>query len=527
MVGFWVFPARHPLEFRQKISGQIMAIKYPGQIIKWLVIWMLFQCLTIATGAYAGEKRLALVVGVANYKFTAPLKNTINDANLIGSRLSQLGFDVQKLINPSLLEFRQTLKRFAFEAETADVAFVYFAGHGVEYGGINYLIPVDTKARNRTQINAHSVSLEELLESVDGARRIRVVILDSCRNDPFIDENTGKANLEVVDASNRRSGLAPADPERGTLVAFAQEAGKVAADGDGDNSPYAMSLAKHLVTPDLEIGLMFRRVRDSVLRSTGNSQNPHTYGALPGVPFFLAGKSQEANQLVANERKNAWSSLAPDQEVQMVALAVEGDTRAMLGLAYMRLNPEEENYSPKQAFSLLKRAAKKGNNDEAIYELGRLYEKGIGTDQNVAKAIELYRRAAILNNADAINDLGFLYYQGGLGIARDPQKALKYFERAADLKHPQASFNFAALVDDGLVKEKGPEDSARYLFSALRSGAEDVLKVLSDNPKMFKRETLRQLQKQLALHEFYTGAIDGVVGPGTQRGLKRAYGINE
>ena len=132
-----------------------------------------------------------------------------------------------------------------------------------------------------------------------------------------------------------------------------------------------------------------------------------------------------------------------------------------------------------------------------------------------------------LGFADAINDLGFLYYQGGLGLARDPAKALSHFERAADLRHPQAMFNFAALIDDGLVPTKGPEDAAGYLYDALRSGSADVLDLLSERPTMFTDATRRALQARLAEHAFYTGSIDGDFGPGTQRGIRRAYGLTE
>ncbi len=129
--------------------------------------------------------------------------------------------------------------------------------------------------------------------------------------------------------------------------------------------------------------------------------------------------------------------------------------------------------------------------------------------------------------ADTINDLGFLHYQGGKGIIRDPQKAIKLFGKAADLRHPQAMFNYAALIDDGLVKNKDAQAAAHYLFKSLRSGAEDVLNQLSQNPLMFKKKTRIALQQLLAQAKFYDGSIDGLIGPGTKRSLKRAYGIIE
>ncbi|MFK5980243.1 MAG: caspase family protein [Rhizobiaceae bacterium] len=496
--------------------------------IRWvlsLIFAVFFAALLPASGD-ATEKRIALIIGVAEYSNILKLKNTVNDTRLIARKLQNLKFDVTLVENPNLAELKEKIANFTFKAEIADVALVYYAGHGIEFAGVNYLIPTDIEANDRNEIVANSVSLDDILLSVDRARQLRIVILDSCRNDPFVDEGSGQSSIFVQNAAVRRAGLAPASPERGTLVAFAAEAGQVASDGEGSNSPFALAISQHLETPDLEIGLMFRRIRDSVLEATGNTQEPHTYGSLPGKPYFFAGESQSSNTLTSSEQRKAWGSLAPDQEAQMIALADEGDTRALIGLAYMRLNPEETNYDPKRAIALLERAAKTGD-AEAQYELARLYEKGIGVAQNVKKAIELYHQAADTNYADAINDLGFLHYQGGLGIIRDKKRALEYFGRAADLRHPEAMFNYAALIDDGLVPGKGPKDAAKYLYNALRTGAEEVLNQLLENPKMFKKPTRLELQKQLSKVTLYTGALDGQIGPGTKRGLKKAYGLQE
>mgnify|MGYP002700493462 FL=1 len=278
--------------------------------------------------------------------------------------------------------------------------------------------------------------------------------------------------------------------------------------------------------PGLEISLMFRQVRDRVLQQTGNLQEPHTYGSLTGVPFYLAGAADGEVDVASIEPIDAWASLRSDQEEQLLALADLGDTRSMLGLAYIRLNPNEGRFDPQAAVSFLQRAADAGS-PEAQFELAKLYERGTGVAVDHPKSLQLYRAAAEQDFADAINDLGFLHYQGGLGLPADPQKALTFFERAADLRHPQAQFNFAALIDDGLIADKGPEDSAHYLYQSLRSGSSDVLNLLSERPTMFTEQTRRALQGQLKQNAFYQGALDGDFGPGTQRGIRRAYGIEE
>jgi len=470
------------------------------------------------------EKRLALVVGVSEYASVPDLENTVHDGALVAETLRSLQFDVIEKYNLGLREFKALLAQFEFEAETADVALVYFAGHGVEVGGQNFLIPTDSTATSRADVAKSSISLNEILSAVDKARQLRIVILDSCRNDPFAQAE----NVEIVTLKQSvpLSGLAPPSPERGTLVAYAAKAGAVALDGAGKNSPFARALSDTLKKKDLEIGLAFRQIRDSVLIATNNFQEPHTYGSLSGEPYFLAGQRQTVNTLEAKERKNAWSLLEVDQEKQLQVLAQRGDVRALKGLAYMRLNPDEDRYAPEQAVDLLQNAVEEGD-PEAMFELGRLYEKGIGVEQDVAKALELFHRSAAENFADAINDLGFLHFQGGLGVPQDQKKAIEYFSKAAELRHPEAMFNYAALIDDGVVEGRDQKDAAEYLYRALRTGNEQVLDLLSENPTMFKQGTRRSLQAKLSEKEFYEGDIDGQFGPQTQRGLRRAYGLSE
>lgn len=485
--------------------------------------------LMMAAAAQAASDRIALVIGVAEYQHLPPLENTRNDAAAMASTLEGIGFDVSLALDPGTAEMEQLLDDFAFRSEVADLALVYFAGHGIEVQGENFLIPADAKVASNRDVQRQSLSLKQLLAAVDRARKMRIVILDSCRDNPLGDsialEQTPVQAGGTSQATRGGGGMAPADPDRGTLVAFAARDGQVALDGSGSNSPYATALMEKMVQPGLEISLMFRQVRDRVLETTANLQEPHTYGSLTGVPFYLAGPGKGDAPVAVADASEAWAALKPDQEEQLLALADLGDTRSMLGLAYIRLNPNQGRFDPAEAVSFLQRAADAGS-PEAQFELAKLYERGTGVEADPAKALELYRAAAEQDFADAINDLGFLHYQGGLGLPANPQKALSFFERAADLRHPQAQFNFAALIDDGLIPSKGPQDSAHYLYEALRSGSSDVLNLLGERPNMFTPQTRRALQEKLKENNFYAGAIDGDFGPGTQRGIRKAYGLD-
>ena len=479
--------------------------------------------------ASASPDRVALVIGMAEYDTITPLTNTRNDAEDLADTLTEIGFDVTRGIDLSLAELRAVMKEFSFRSETADLALIYFAGHGIEVQGENFLIPVDARPTSNIDVQRQSVSLKDMLEVVEKARVMRIVILDSCRDNPLggaIDTNAVvQSALEATDQATRGAGgLAPANPDRGTLVAFAAKDGQVALDGTRGNSPYARALMEKMAKPGLEISLMFRQVRDAVLQETQNLQEPYTYGSLTGKPFYLSGAPDAGTDLATAEPSKTWSQLRPDQESQLLALANLGDTRSMLGLAYIRLNPEDSRFDPSQAVSFLERAVERGS-PEAQMELAKLYEQGIGVDIDEARALELYQAAADQDFADAINDLGFLHYQGGLGLRPNPDKALELFERAADLRHPEAQFNFAALIDDGLIPNKGPKDAATYLYAALRSGSQDVLNLLLERPTMFAEETRRELQAQLQAYEFYNGALDGDIGPGTKRSIRAAYGL--
>ncbi|MGR3620853.1 caspase family protein [Pseudophaeobacter sp.] len=495
--------------------------------LKFLAISL---CLVLPQTAAAARDRIALVVGMANYQFLPPLQNTHNDANGMAQTLEGIGFDVTLSLDATALEMTQLLDDFAFRSEVADLALIYFAGHGIEVQGENFLIPVDANVTSNRDVQRQSASLKQLLDAVDRARKMRIVILDSCRDNPLGDNIVLEASTQAETTTNETrgggGGMAAADPDRGTLVAFAARDGQVALDGTGTNSPYAQALMQKMVQPSLEISLMFRQVRDLVLQNTGNLQEPHTYGSLTGVPFYLTGASVAGSEALPAGTSEAWSALKPDQEEQLLALAELGDTRSMLGLAYMRLNPNAGRFDPAAAVAFLQRAADAGA-PEAQFELAKLYERGTGVATDPQKALQLYQAAARQNFADAINDLGFLHHQGGLGLPANPQKAYGFFQRAAELRHPQAQFNFAALIDDGLVPGKGSEDAAQFLYAALRSGSSDVLDLLSERPNMFTTDTRRALQKQLQAHQFYEGSIDGDFGPGTQRGIRRAYGLEE
>lgn len=252
------------------------------RILFLLPVLLLFFC----QPAWAGN-RVALVIGNSAYKNAAPLSNPVNDAAIVEATLKNAGFDVVETRRDlQAIEMRRTLRDFADQARDADVAVIYYAGHGMEIEGTNYLIPVDATLERDTDVYDEAFSLDRVMLAIEPARQLRLVILDACRNNPFSEKMK-----RTVGSRSISRGLARIEPATAnTLVAFAAKAGSTASDGNSKNSPYAAALVKYIGTPGLDLRRVFGFVRDDVMKATGNRQEPYVYGTLGGddVPLVPA-----------------------------------------------------------------------------------------------------------------------------------------------------------------------------------------------------------------------------------------------
>jgi formylglycine-generating enzyme required for sulfatase activity len=234
----------------------------------------------------AGERRIALVIGISAYQNAPHLANPINDARAIGDSLRRLKFDVTELYDPGFMELNNGIRSFGIKAAAADVAVVYYAGHGVQVDRENYLIPADAKLERERDLLYEAVPLDRLLGEVSQASRIGIVLLDSCRNNPFI-ERVSRSMSIAGRSVTTTPGLARVDNvPRNTMVVMAAKADQVAEDG-ADHSPFAAALLAHLQIPGLELSLFFRSVRDTVLRATQNRQEPYVFSSLGADPFYF------------------------------------------------------------------------------------------------------------------------------------------------------------------------------------------------------------------------------------------------
>lgn len=231
----------------------------------------------------SGETRIALVIGNSAYPSGA-LSNPKNDAAAVAGALKSLGFDVALKLNASKSEIDAALAGFSSKADKAGVALVFYAGHGIQVAGVNYLVPVDAQPQSERDLKRQMVKLDDVIEDMGGAK-VRLVFFDACRDNPVTRSFT---------RGGARGMAAPVEAT-GTLISFATKHGNTALDGDGQHSPYTQSLLQELGRADgVEVEQMLRRVQQGVRKATGGQQEPWRYGSLDGDFYFKLAQSSDS-----------------------------------------------------------------------------------------------------------------------------------------------------------------------------------------------------------------------------------------
>ncbi len=256
---------------------------------------LLIYCICFGCSSASAGKRVALVIGNSTYQNAPRLPNPANDAAAVAAMLEGANFEVEPKFDLSATSLRKTLREFADRTRDADVAVVYFAGHGVELDGANYLVPVDATLETDGDVLDETVPLDRVLFAVEPARQLRLVILDACRVNLFVD----RMRRGAAASRSTSRGLARVEPTTAnTLIAFAAKAGSTASDGSSSNSPFVKALIEYLPRPGLDVRRALGFVRDDVLKSTSNKQEPYVYGSIGGdeVPLVPALTSTTAVQ---------------------------------------------------------------------------------------------------------------------------------------------------------------------------------------------------------------------------------------
>ena len=425
--------------------------------VRLLVVAVLAVVVLAVPAVVLADGRVALVVGNSTYAHIGRLPNPDNDAADMSAALRRLGFEVTTELDANRAELTEALRAFTRQSAGADVSLVFYAGHGIEMDGVNYLVPVDARLERDVDVRFETVRVDDLLVSTSGAS-LRLVILDACRNNPLA------RSMQRTAATRTVSGGSFADLNEDllgdeTLVAYAAAAGTTAADGRGRNSPYTAALLSHLETP-LEIGLLFRRVRAQVLAATNGGQRPHEYHSLVGEHYLTrmlaTGASVTVSAAVPVEPAPAADPPQPDlpeidiPELDSPALgqlAEAGDAEAQteLGERYEDGRGVVQDYAV--ALSWFRRAADQGHAPGQA-ALGFMYGTGRGVGRDYAEAVRWYRRAAEQGHAGGQNNLGVMY-RDGRGVVQDYGEAVRWFRRAADQGYASAQNNLGRMYATG------------------------------------------------------------------------------
>lgn len=300
------------------------------------ILCFLLVLIGLSTPAFA--KRVALVIGNSAYVHATPLRNPKNDAEAVATVLDRLGFTVIKGVDLTRSALEATVRDFALSSRGADVALFFYAGHGLQVHGRNYLVPVDAKLDDEADLDFQTVPIHTVLRNMEHERRTNLVFLDACRNNPLarsLARNMGTRSTSIG------RGLARVESGVGTLIAFATQPDNVALDGGGQNSPFTEALLKHIETPNLDIALLMRRVREDVMVVTNDKQVPWSSSSLTGsFAFFedgtgtpplaapqttkqVAALQKELQRLKGQLDQTAPKSAASPKDLREVAFALQ------------------------------------------------------------------------------------------------------------------------------------------------------------------------------------------------------------
>ncbi|MDK9714829.1 MAG: caspase family protein [Sulfuritalea sp.] len=444
-------------------------------------------------------KRIALVIGNAAYPGVGALRNPANDAGDIAARLKRLGFDVILRTDARQKDMLRALTEFGNKVQPGTEALFFYAGHGMQVRGKNYLIPIDAEIHNESAVSSEAVDVDQLLDKLAPAR-LSLVILDACRNNPFERSFRGGGQ-----------GLAQINAPSGTLIAYATAPGRVAADGEGRNGLYTSELLAAMDVPGIKIEDVFKRVRANVVRKSNEAQTPWESSSLTGDFYFREGDKAAGDAI---------GGIAPSGRLDPAAIELEfwrsverggslADFREYLkqyprgkfaGLARTRVDsfkttpgkPGTEKPSPAVSNSLALAARfdaamdawGKGDMKMAVTDfryvadrgfgpaqnnLGFLYLKGEGVPQDYTEAAKWFRKAAEQGLAGAQANLGAMY-AAGAGVAKDAWEAAKWLRAAADQGDAKGQHYLARLYDKGEGVAKDQNEAAKWYRRAADQG---------------------------------------------------------
>lgn len=455
-------------------------------MIPFRLFALLILALGLACGPAHADRRVALVIGNSAYKSAPKLGNPVNDATLVGGMFKRAGFesvDVKLDLNAS--EMRRTLREFAARTRDADMAVIYYAGHGIELDGANYLVPTDATLETDGDVLDETVPLDRALFAVEPAKQLRLIILDACRDNPFA--KTMKRTLASRAVGRGLAKVEPTSPN--TMIAFAAKAGSTASDGDSKNSPFAVALVEHLPKPGLDLRKAFGFVRDDVLKSTGYKQEPYVYGSLGGddVPLVArpAATGPQASPQDAIRRdyelalqlgtRDGWEAFLGQYPDGFYANLAKGQLNK-IGAEETRAAAEQKAKAAEQEKTrLVTERAQKAEQEKAAAaaksaEEARITaEKQKQIEQAKAEAAERQRKVAEAAAAKALAEKQAVEKaKAELAAKQAAEKAEQTAKPTTDRQMPEAETQKVAALSPGPTSTLSATDLTKSVQSELR-----------------------------------------------------------
>ena len=443
---------------------------------------LLAMACVVAAGATPSlaAGRLALVIGNGAYQAAPHLENPANDAADLAKALRAIGFDVIERRDATREDMAGAVRDFAERIGTADTALFFYAGHGLQMNGENYLLPVDAKIESQADVRFNTINLTDIQQEMEGGGRANIIILDACRNNPFVDKlaKTGRGGGERGLGRIEASGV-------GSLVVFSTQPNNVALDGAGRNSPFAAALIKYVGLPGLEVRQMISKVRGDVLAATSQKQVPWDNSSLTG-DVYLAGPPPQADAATAatpvaastpvvvaaaptpqpsTAPRDAAPPPAPTPTGALAALSPEAAECDKLAAPLPRFAGPDAIKKSRLPVDwsralVVCTAAQAQNPGDARFE----YELGI-TQYNLKDYLEALHHLTIAADAglaEAQNQLGFMFVTG-TGTVKDTHRAFEYFQKAANAGLGGGMGNLGSMYANGFgVKEDDAMALALY-----------------------------------------------------------------
>ena len=409
------------------------------------------------------EKRKAIVIGMSDYGVGRSLDNTLNDADDMADVFTRLGFEVTLLKNNDLRNLKTNLTNWYNTIEGNAMAVFFFAGHGLEVGGQNFLVPVDAEMNSQTDVEFETINVNQVLGNMDERRvGMKLLILDACRDNPFIRSwNQGRGSGS--------QGLAGMSAPRGTYIAFAAAPGSIAHDGGSynlRNGVFTHFIKREILKAGASIDEIFNKVAGGVADLTNDQQtpfknsslrdnfyfiplradNPPVYNPPPSSNINVAELVREADTHYENKRYNDAIPL-----YRKAAEQGNADGQNGLGNCYKNGNGVTKDYN--QAVQWYRKASEQGN-AIAQYNLGECYYWGYGVTKDYNQAVQWYRKAAEQGYANAQKSLGGCYYSGS-GVTQDFYQAVTWYRQAAEQGNAEAftSLGFCYRFGQGVIKD--------------------------------------------------------------------------